>query len=521
MTTTEFSCSLRHLLAIAAAFGNGVSAADRPKSHYAEIKVVDAETGHGVPLVELETVNALRFVTDNAGRIAFHEPELMDQQLFFYVRSHGYEYPKDFFKFAGVRLTPRAGEITEIKLPRKNLAERLCRLTGEGRYRDTILLGYDPPLKESEHPGRVMGQDSIQSAVYRDKVYWFWGDTQRREYPLGIFRTCGATTEVPAKWGSTFDLRHGIPYDYFVDPKTGFVRNMIPLPERPEGVVWMFGICTVPDENGVERLVGHYSRRKGLVDELEHGIAVFNDDKAIFEPAASLPLSDTWRWPNTNPIRYADSNHQWLLFNSPTPNVRVRARLQDVLNPAKYEAFTCAKSDGDRLEPDFGPDGTLRWRWQTELPPYDAKLEQDWLKQGKLRPEQTRFHPVNVQDPTERVTLHSGSVRWNAFRRRWILIAGQSGGKPSRLGEVWYAEAKDPTGPFQKAIRIVTHDRMTFYNVCHHAILDEDDGRLIHFEGTYTNDFSGNPDKTARYNYNQVLYRLDLGAAALREAFIE
>jgi hypothetical protein len=37
-----------------------------------------------------------------------------------------------------------------------------------------------------------------------------------------------------------------------------------------------------------------------------------------------------------------------------------------------------------------------------------------------------------------------------------------------------------------------------------------DGGRTIHFEGTYTNDFSGNPYKTPRYNYNQVLYRLDL-----------
>lgn len=41
---------------------------------------------------------------------------------------------------------------------------------------------------------------------------------------------------------------------------------------------------------------------------------------------------------------------------------------------------------------------------------------------------------------------------------------------------------------------------------------------MIHFEGTYTNDFSGNPEKTPRYNYDQVLYRLDLGTGALRSA---
>ena len=62
-----------------------------------------------------------------------------------------------------------------------------------------------------------------------------------------------------------------------------------------------------------------------------------------------------------------------------------------------------------------------------------------------------------------------------------------------------------------KAVHIVTHDRQTFYNVCQHPFLDRDDGRVIHFEGTYTRDFSGNPERTPRYDYNQVLYRLDLG----------
>ena len=95
------------------------------------------------------------------------------------------------------------------------------------------------------------------------------------------------------------------------------------------------------------------------------------------------------------------------------------------------------------------------------------------------------------------------------------MIAGQIDGKSSHLGEVWYAEAKHPTGPFSTAVKIATHDRQTFYNVGHHAFLDRDGGKTIHFEGTYTNDFSGNPEKTPRYNYNQVLYRLDLGSEAV------
>ena len=62
---------------------------------YAEILVVDAETGRGVPLVELVAVNHLRFVTDNAGRVAFHEPDLMGRAVFFTVRSHGYQMKRD------------------------------------------------------------------------------------------------------------------------------------------------------------------------------------------------------------------------------------------------------------------------------------------------------------------------------------------------------------------------------------------------------------------------------------------
>ena len=73
------------------------------------IHVVDEETGRGVPLVELETVHHLRYVTDSAGWIALDEPDLMDQPVFFHVKSHGYEHAKDGFGFAGLVLTPEPG----------------------------------------------------------------------------------------------------------------------------------------------------------------------------------------------------------------------------------------------------------------------------------------------------------------------------------------------------------------------------------------------------------------------------
>jgi hypothetical protein len=489
------------------------------KSPWAEIRVIDEATGRGIPLVELETVNSARFVTDNAGRVAFQEPGLMDSEVFFSVRSHGYEMPKDGFGFAGVRITPRAGESAEIKLTRRNAAERLCRLTGEGLYRDSILLGYDPPLPASPHPGKVTGQDSIQAAVYRNKVYCFWGDTLQMKYPLGLFRMAGATMALPDPVDPRSDPANGIVYDYFTDSATGFVRAMMPLPERPEGVVWVSGVFVVPDEKGVERLVGHFSRRKGPTDELEHGIAVFDDNRAVFESVRQLPLEETWRHPSGHPVVWEDVGTRWLLFGSPNPNVRVPARLADVLDPAKYEAFTCRNAErSGNLAPKLASDGKPVWRWQRELPPVDSRTEERWIRDGKLKPEFARFCPSDAAAAESRIVLHSGSVRWNDWRKRWIMLAGQLHGTSSLLGEVWYSEATEPVGPFSKAVKVVTHDRQTFYNVCQHSFLDRDGGRTVHFEGTYTNEFSGNPDKTARYNYNQVLYRLDLENDALKPA---
>ena len=489
-------------------------------SAWAEIRVVDAGTGRGVPLVELETVNSLKFVTDNFGRVAFHEPGLLGTELFFHVRSHGYEVAKDGFGIAGVRVTPQVGKPVQIKVQRKIVAQRLCRLTGEGRDRDSLLLGYKPPLAQSPNPGRVAGQDSIQTAVYRGKVFCIWGDTQRMEYPLGLFRTAGATTAVPVASDPKSDPAHGIAYDYFTDPKTGFVRAMMPLAERPEGVIWITAVFVLPDEKGEDKLVAHYSRRKGLSEELEQGLAVFDDDEAIFKSVKQLPLDETWRRPSGHPIVYQADGATWLLFGSPNPNVRVRAALGAVFDPAQYEAFTCARpaGNGKPAEPEIGHDGKPVWRWQKELPPTDSGLEHRWVKDNKLKPLHARFLPADAAAPADRVILHRGTVRWNEYRKRWLLVAGQIQGKSSLLGEVWYAEADSPTGPFATAVKIVTHDRQSFYNVCHHDFLDRDGGRTIHFEGTYTNDFSGNPEKTPRYNYNQVLYRLDLGAAALEAA---
>ncbi|MFZ9033886.1 MAG: hypothetical protein ACO21J_08035 [Anaerohalosphaeraceae bacterium] len=51
----------------------------------------------------------------------------------------------------------------------------------------------------------------------------------------------------------------------------------------------------------------------------------------------------------------------------------------------------------------------------------------------------------------------------------------------------------------------MTHKSYSFYNPTQHPFFDEAGGQIIYFEGTYTAAFS-----TPRYEYNQIMYRLDL-----------
>ena len=64
----------------------------------------------------------------------------------------------------------------------------------------------------------------------------------------------------------------------------------------------------------------------------------------------------------------------------------------------------------------------------------------------------------------------------------------------------------------------MTHERYSFYNPMQHPYWAREGGKVIYFEGTYTTIFSGNRNPTPRYDYNQILYRLDLDDPHLKPA---
>jgi hypothetical protein len=164
-----------------------------------------------------------------------------------------------------------------------------------------------------------------------------------------------------------------------------------------------------------------------------------------------------------------DRGKKWLLFGNPLPTLRCPATFEDWQNTNTWEVLSPQKD----------------------------------------------FPSVTEEKP---VKPHSGSIAWNSFRKRWVTVFMEVSGKPSRFGELWYAEADSPMGPWGKAVKVLSHENYTFYNPRLHPEFTPTNSPILIFEGTYTDQFADRPRTTPRYDYNQMLYRLDLDDAALKPA---
>lgn len=475
------------------------------------IRVVDEETGRGVPLVELKTVHDLRFITDSAGYAAIREPELFGQTVFFTVKSHGYRFPKDGFGISGKAIKVVAGQEETLKIQRVNIAERLYRLTGAGIYADSTLLNHPIPIKQPLLNGHVVGSDSVVMAQYRDRLYWFWGDTNRLRYPLGNFDVTGATSMPPADGG--LDPSIGVDFDYFTGGD-GFARPMAKMPG--EGPTWIFGIVVVKDGDR-ERLLTGYEKVRGTLKVYERGICEFEDHRQEFVKVKSY-APDVPLFLHGHPFRHRVGDIDYFYFGDPYPLIRVIATSDAVLDLSQYEAFTCLMP-GNREKTamvERDEHGKAIWGWKRDTAAITFDLQQSLVKRQQLRSDEGWLKLQDV-DSGKIIEAHRGSVTWNGYRKRWILITTQIRGT-SMLGEVWYAEANEPQGPWINARKIVTHDKYSFYNPKQHPQFAAEGGRIVFFEGTYTQTFSGNTDATPRYEYNQIMYRLDLDHPLLTSA---
>jgi hypothetical protein len=485
------------------------AAGDEPRPF--GIRVVDEATGRGVPLMTLRTTNEIRYVTDSAGWVAFDEPGLLGRDVFVFVEGDGYTFPKDGFGMQGKTLKTEPGGRAELKVARTNVAERLYRITGGGTYADSVKLGEAVPTQHPLLNADVLGQDSIQSAPYRGRIVWFWGDTSRPRYPLGLFHMAGATSPLMEE----FDPALGIPLTYFVG-EDGFARGTCVM--EGEGPTWASGVTVLKDADGRERMFASYAKIKGFLTAYRRGLAEWDDDAELFRHVREIPVDAALR-PDGHPFEHEEGGVRRVYFCNPYATVRVEATVDAWFDLELYEGWTCLVPGGSMREPavERRSDGTPVWAWKRGTEPVGPAEQAELSRRGLLKDSDHWYRLADVETGKP-VTLHSGSMAWNAHRRRWIIVAVQVGGEPSPLGEVWYAESRRPEGPWTRARRVVSHAEYTFYNPKHHPFLDREGGRVIYFEGTYSTLFSKARFATPRYDYNQILYRLDLDDPRLADA---
>ena len=474
-------------------------------SEYYKIKVIDEESGRGVPMVKLETSSHIAYYTDNNGIIAYYEPGMMNEEVYFTISSPGYEYPGTMF--GGKAFVVKGGDSAVVIIKRLNIAERLYRFTGEGMNHHSLKVGIPMSVKYPVINAQVTGLDASMAVSYQDKVFWTWGDTKKASGFLGHFAVSGAVSELPEQGG--LDPDQGVDLEFFVDEE-GFSKQMCPIPGP--GMVWNHWMGILENEQGKEHLYLHYGRMKDLGEAYERGLAVYNDEREIFERVFQYPL-ETPFWPKGHYLQANVAGEAYHYFSFATPYMlRSPPDLAHFRDPRSFEAYTClvagSRFAGAESQVDRDAEGKIRYRWKNDTDPVGITEQEELIRHGLMEPEEAwiQLRDIETGQP---IRPHTGSVYWNSYRQKWIMIFQAKELLP--IGDVWYAEGDTPVGPWVYCWKVATHDQYNLYNPTQHPFFDKHGGRWIYFDGTFSILLAEAQFPVPRYEYNPLMYCLDLG----------
>jgi hypothetical protein len=479
------------------------------------VTVVDEETSRGIPAVKLTLTNSAEYWTDNAGVVAFWEPDLMGQPVYFRAETHGYEIePEPWFGMKGPVLTATPGGSGTVVMKRRNIAQRLYRWTGQGLYRESLMLGDRVPdlIEHGKLP--IMGQDGGDAVLYNGRLYWLWGDSNIPQLNLAIYRSTCAVSDLPGRGGLDPDV--GIKLTYLRD-QMGNARGMINLPGT---VYWYAHPRVVHTSSGAERFLTNYMEVSGGdMRTVERGLVEFNNDSAVFDFVTSYPVDTAvpfGRMVGAVPFRHTEGGREYLYYPAYYPAVRCPSDYESQNNLQNYEMFTClkpgARFDGTASQLDRDEDGNLRWGWRAGTSIVDENDMTKLIEAGAMD-ESERWYAARDIETGERVHSHQGSVYWNEYRKRWVCIRLEMWGR-TLIGETWYLEGDTPLGPWVFARKIVTHKwedhDAAFYIAGQIPYFDKEDGRVIYFKGSLSAQFGSAKNPAQRHNYNMFMYKLEL-----------
>ena len=216
---------------------------------------------------------------------------------------------------------------------------------------------------------------------------------------------------------------------------------------------------------------------------------------------------------------------EWVVFaGRPWPELRCKATVQGVADLDRYQGWTPLQAGSTMQQPKVArtASGELDYQWRTGTPPADlAQLH----KLGLVTDAEANASAIYDTETGLELDVAGGSVHWHEGRQSWLAIFGALAIDPSKtvsqslLGEIWFAEAKvlpgesgggGAWGHATYATKVATHNASGYscYNPTQHAMFST--ASRIYFSCTFVNTFSGNTRKEPLYDYNNMMFGLDL-----------
>ncbi|MGH2690321.1 MAG: thrombospondin type 3 repeat-containing protein, partial [Actinomycetota bacterium] len=177
--------------------------------------------------------------------------------------------------------------------------------------------------------------------------------------------------------------------------------------------------------------------------------------------------------------------------------LRVRATGADITSPAAWEVFTpILPGTADAIDRD--EQGAIRYAWRT-----GSRLFTGAVAIPGVTPAERLTGHTREPDPALLIGPGvGGTIAYNEYRGRFVRIMQEL--LPFLVAAPLYAEADTPMGPWVYARRVAEHGSKRLYQPRMHPFLSREGGRILFFDGTYTD------PAVPRYDYNQLRHRLDL-----------
>lgn len=498
-----FLLTLTVLIALLTPVVSGGSLDPAYGSEPMRIKVVD-RTGRPMPLsqVRVEPSGGATFFTDSRGIAAVRQPGFMGRTARAYASSFGHNYGAEFVEFS-------PGGSHTLRLQQSfddNVADRTYRLTGAGIYRSSWIFGETTPIDNPLMNADVLTQGRAASTVFRDELVWFFGSTGVSVEAGRRKRVTAATSRLPDQGGLNPEV--GVNLNYVTDP-SGSARNVAAgvLGET----VTVKGLMVTPTDP--PQLFATFQRHSDAT--IRQGLLKWNESRKKFRQVKLFP-EDTRVKLCPNVTRVRSDGREWFYFACPLPLVRVPATPKAIKDISRYQTFTPVKAgaswDGKHTERAEGN----RWEWKTGTPTADHPRERE-LRRNFWFPDRAGIHHLTDFQTGESFVAREGTVFWNEFRQKWIMITNEFVPRGPRKGNVYYAEADSPIGPWVYARKVASHrdtlkdpyrGNFSFQDVKQHPELTRDEGKTIFFSGLFKRTARG--QAVPRYNNNHLMYRLDL-----------